>query len=434
MPTSPKPNAMTATTLNSREDDAMSDAAIGVDGWSSREFKVVAVMALGFGLVGIDRFLIATMYPVIARDLHLSYGDIGVITGALAIAWGASVLFTGNASDRIGRRVVLTGSMIIFALLIGASGLAAGLGGLVAVRVVMGIADGAYTPTSIAATIEASAPKRHGLNIGIQQMMLPLCGLGIAPLMVSGLLRFVNWRWVFLVFLLPGLLLAFAVWRVIPTRAAVQHPHGNSRSSFKDWRDVLAYRNVRIGGALMLCWLTCLITTSAFLPNYLIDYLKLPFAEMGGIMSAIGLGSTAGTLALPWLSDLIGRKPVMVLSTIGAFFSLLLLATSNAEMKPLFGFLFMVHFFNNALITLTVGPLCSETVPAPLMATASGLVIAVGELFGGGIAPVVVGQVAQRIGIERILWLPIVMMAVGFLLSLLTRETRQQDSIVKHGT
>jgi hypothetical protein len=34
-----------------------------------------------------------------------------------------------------------------------------------------------------------------------------------------------------------------------------------------------------------------------------------------------------------------------------------------------------------------------------------------------------VGQVAQRIGIGRILWLPIVMMAVGFLLSLFTRET-----------
>ena len=380
-------------------------------------------MALGFGLVGIDRFLIATMFPVIARDLHLSYGDIGVITGALAIAWGASALFTGNASDRIGRRVVLTGSMILFALLIGASGLAAGLGGLVAVRVVMGLADGAYTPTSIAATIEASALKRHGLNIGIQQMMLPLCGLGIAPLLVSGLLRVVNWRWVFLVFVLPGLLLAFAVWHVIPPRAPARL--STPRNSFNDWREVLAFRNVFIGGALMLCWLTCLITTSAFLPNYFIDYLKLPFDQMGGIMSAIGLGSTAGTLALPWLSDFIGRKPVMVLSTVGAFCSLLLLATSSAEVKPLFCCLFMVHFFNNALITLTVGPLCSETVPAPLMATASGLVIAVGELFGGGIAPVVVGQVAQRIGIERILWLPIIMMAVGFLLSLFTRETRR---------
>jgi fucose permease len=58
------------------------------------------------------------------------------------------------------------------------------------------------------------------------------------------------------------------------------------------------------------------------------------------------------------------------------------------------------------------------------MATASGVVIAVGELFGGGIAPVAVGQLAQRVGIERILWLPCIMMAVGFLVSLFTRETR----------
>src|ERR1700684_2833380 len=77
-------------------------------------------MALGFGLVGIDRFLIATMFPVIAADLHLSYGDIGLITGALAIAWGASALLTGNASDRIGRRAVLVGSVGVCPLLIGA--------------------------------------------------------------------------------------------------------------------------------------------------------------------------------------------------------------------------------------------------------------------------------------------------------------------------
>jgi predicted MFS family arabinose efflux permease len=389
----------------------------------TQEFKIVTVMALGFGLVGIDRFLIATMYPVIARDLRLNYADIGIITGALAIAWGVSALFTGNASDRIGRRAVLVGSMIVFALLIGASGLAAGLAGLVAVRVAMGLADGAYTPTSIAATIEASAPRRHGLNIGIQQMMLPLCGLGIAPLLVTALLRLVNWRWIFLIFVLPGLALAYAVRRVIPAVAPLSPAH-SPRSSLGDWRAVLAYRNVWLGAALMLCWLTCLITTSAFLPNYFIDYLKMPFAQMGGIMSAIGLGSTVGTLALPWLSDVIGRKPVMVFSTVGALVSLLLLATAGAHVQTLFSLLFMVHFFNNALITLTVGPLCSETVPLPLMATASGLVIAVGELFGGGIAPVVVGELAQHIGIEHILWLPSIMMLLGLIISLFTRETR----------
>jgi predicted MFS family arabinose efflux permease len=381
-------------------------------------------MALGFGLVGIDRFLIVTLFPVIARDLHLSYGDIGVITGALAVAWGISALFTGNASDRIGRRTVLVGSLAVFALLIGASGLAAGLGGLVIVRVAMGFADGAYTPTSIAATIEASAPQRHGLNIGIQQMMLPLCGLGLAPLLVAGLLHLVSWRWIFLIFVLPGLLLAYAVRRVIPSSVADRSAVTAGRGSFDDWRTVLGYRNVLLGGALMLCWLTCLITTSAFLPNYFIDYLKLSFAQMSGIMSAIGLGATVGTLALPWLSDLIGRKPVMVLSTAGALLSLVLLAQTGANVPFLFWLLFMVHFFNNALITLTVGPLCSESVPAGLMATASGVVIAVGELFGGGIAPVLVGQVAQRFGVGHILWLACIMMGIGLLLSLLTRETR----------
>ena len=64
------------------------------------------------------------MFPVIAKDLKLGYGDIGVITGALAIAWGFAALLMGSLSDRIGRRKVLVGALVLFSLLIGASGLA----------------------------------------------------------------------------------------------------------------------------------------------------------------------------------------------------------------------------------------------------------------------------------------------------------------------
>jgi predicted MFS family arabinose efflux permease len=383
------------------------------------EVRTVAVLSLGFGLVGIDRFLISTMYPVIARDLHLSYSDIGLITGALAIAWGISALFMGNLSDRIGRRRVLTISLIVFSLLIGASGLATGLLTLIAVRVIMGFADGAYTPVSIAGTLAASPPGRRGLNIGIQQMMLPLFGLGLAPLFVAGVLRVMDWRLVFLIFVIPGLLLAFAVWRTIPNISAPGKAH-----SWSDWKAVLSYSNVRVAALLMLCWLTCLITTSAFMPNYLVDHLKLPPEQMGVVMSAIGLGATAGTFLLPWLSDKVGRRPVMAFSSIGVLISLLLLANTGSRVAVLFAFLFSVHFFNNALIALTVGPLCSEAVPISLMATASGLVIAVGELFGGGLAPVIVGHVAQRFGIEHVLWLPIAVMAAGFLLCLAIKDNR----------
>lgn len=394
------------------------------------EIKAVALMALGFGLVGIDRFLISTLFPVIARDLNLSYGDIGTITGALAVAWGAAALVMGNLSDRIGRRRVLVGSLLLFSLLIGASGLATGLAGLILVRIVMGLADGAFTPASISATIEASPPKRHGRNIGIQQMTLTLFGLGLSPLIVAGLLHVIDWRLIFSIFVIPGLVLAWLTWRILPANAAP--PAQADRSSLADWRAVLSYRNIRLLTGGMLCWLTCLVTTSAFMPNYLIDHLGLTFGQMGGVMSAIGFGAAAGTLLLPWLSDAIGRKPVMLVATVGAGLSLAWLGSLGPAVGPLFLALFMVHFFNNALITLTVGPICSETVPPTLMATASGVVIAVGELFGGGVAPIVAGQVAESFGIDHLLLLPIAAMAAGFLLCLLLKETKPSHSAPDH--
>jgi predicted MFS family arabinose efflux permease len=402
---------------------ATSDADAVRNSYRAKEGQIVTLMALGFGLVGIDRFLITPLFPVIAKDLGLSYGDIGTISGALALAWGAAALLMGNLSDRIGRRKVIVGSLICFALLIGASGLATGLGGLVLVRIVMGLADGAYTPPSISATLEASPPKRHGLNIGIQQMMLPLCGLGIAPILVGELLHVIDWRWIFLVFSLPGLILAYFVWRVLPAHSAPDL----ERNSLSDWRAVLGYRNIRILMVLMLCWLTCLITTSALMPSYLIDHLRLSQSQMGWVMSAIGLGSTVGTLVLPTLSDRVGRKPVMLFSILGVAFSLWQLTAIGAEPLQLFLWLALVHCFNNAAITLTVGPICSETVPPALMSTATGVVIACGELFGGGIAPMIAGRMADMYGIAHLLWLPLATTVLAFVLCLFLIETRWSD-------
>jgi predicted MFS family arabinose efflux permease len=389
----------------------------------TRELATVAILTLGFGLVGIDRFLISTLFPTIASDLKLGYGDIGTITGALAIAWGIAALFMGNLSDHIGRRRVLVGSMLAFSLMIGVSGLATGLLGLVAVRLVMGFADGAYTPASISATLEASPPQRHGRNIGIQQMMLPLLGLGIAPLLVTALLHVVDWRWIFVIFTVPGLLVAWFTWRIVadgaPAAAAA------TRNPLRDWRTVLSYRNVRILMVCMLCWLSCIVVSSALLPNYLLDYLKLSTGQMGTVMSAIGFGSAAGTVALLWLSDRIGRRPIMLIGTLGAGASLIWLSSlGGGSVAALFWTLFAVHFFNNALITLTVGPICAETVPPTLMATASGVIIAVGELLGGGLGPIAAGQVAERFGIEHVLWLPIGCLGLGLVLCLMLKETR----------
>jgi predicted MFS family arabinose efflux permease len=389
---------------------------------SRNELRAVTVLSLGFGLVGVDRFLISTMYPTIARDLHLGYGDIGTITGALAIAWGAAALVMGNVSDHVGQRRVLAGSLIVFSLLIGASGLAGGLAGLVLVRVVMGFADGAYTPASIAATIHQSPPQRHGRNVGLQQSMLVLFGLGLSPLLVGWLLREgMDWRYIFSLFVLPGLILAWKTWAIIPDN---RRSEVSERNSFADWGAVLKYRNIRLLMGGMLCWLTCLITCSAFLPSYFVDHLQLDNGRMGTVMSAIGFGAMVGTIVLSAASDRFGRKPVMLICSLVTLAGLALLGAIGPNTGLLFACLFVIHFCNNTLITMTVGPVAAETVPSALMATASGVVIATGELFGGGLAPMVGGQVAERFGIDHILWLPILMMSIGVLLCAGLKETR----------
>ena len=70
-----------------------------------------------------------------------------------------------------------------------------------------------------------------------------------------------------------------------------------------------------------------------------------------------------------------------------------------------------------------MGPISTESVPPELMASASGLVICTGEIFGGGIAPIIAGGVAERFGIQYILPLAVGGLVVGFLNSCLLTET-----------
>lgn len=397
---------------------------------SSYEWKIVLLLSLGFGLVGIDRFMIMPLFPVIMKDLNLDYQDLGSITGALSIAWGFSAMFMGSLSDRIGHRGVIIPAIVIFSLLAGMSGLATGVGSLIAIRAVIGVAEGAYTPAAIVATMDASKPTRHGLNVGMQQMALPLFGLAIAPILVTQLLKFLQWHSIFAIVTVPGLVIAFLIWKILrdvkPAAAAVHTTTHDARKH--RWSDVFRYRNIPLNLMGMLCWLTCLVVLSALFPSYLIDYLHLDMQQMGYVLSAIGFGGSIGTIVMPGLSDKLGRKPVMIISVVGAAVSLYLLSRTGAEPTRLFVFLMLALLCVFSMITLTVGPLSAESVPAALMSTASGLVIGVGEVFGGGFAPAIAGYVAKHFGIQHILDLGLIALGVGLVVALSLKETLAADA------
>lgn len=391
---------------------------------SAYEWKAVALLALGFGLVGLDRFIILPLFPVMMRDLNLNYQDLGNISAVLALAWGISSIFMGRLSDRIGRRKVIIPSVIMFSLLAGLSGLATGVGALLLIRAVMGVAEGAFTPTSIAATAEASHPRRLGMNIGIQQAFFPLLGLGLAPIVATQLLLIVpSWRWVFVLVSVPGFLIAWALYRVLrepretaPTVQCEEVPRTR-------WTTVLRQRNVLLNIACMFCMLTCLFVSSVMLPNYLTDYLHMGMQQMGFVMSAIGFGGFCGMVVMPTLSDRLGRKPVALLSCLATGLALWLMIQTGAEPVKLFLLLFATTFFNFSMICMTVGPLTSESVPPALVSTATGLVVGIGEVFGGGVAPALAGYIAQHHGIENTLYLALSGAVLGLFVALLLRET-----------
>ncbi|EJO54077.1 transporter, major facilitator domain protein [Burkholderia multivorans CF2] len=93
------------------------------------EWKAVTLLALGFGLVGLDRWLIAPLFPSIMKDLDLTAQDVGNCIGVLGLSWGIFAALMGGISDKVGRRKVLIPAIVAFSLLSGFSGLASGRSG-----------------------------------------------------------------------------------------------------------------------------------------------------------------------------------------------------------------------------------------------------------------------------------------------------------------
>jgi predicted MFS family arabinose efflux permease len=391
---------------------------------TSYEWKAVTLLGLGFGLVGLDRWIIAPLLPFMMKDLHLDYQDAGNIVGVLGLSWGVFAAVMGGLSDKIGRRKVLIPAIIGFSLLSGLSGVATGLLSLILIRAVMGLTEGSFCPTSFAATNDASAPHRRGFNLGLQQCGFALFGLGFAPIIATQLLKVVpSWRWVFVAVAIPGLILGILMFFIIrePKKHAPAQVHGHAPAG--RWTDIFKSRNIVVSMFALFCAMTGVFVLSALLPNYLLDYLKLTPDQMGVVTSAVGFGGFVGQFALPGISDLLGRKQVAVTGFLGAAILIYIFMQTGANTTALFALLFVATFFTLGLVALLTGPIATESAPAGLISSAIGIVVGAGEVFGGGVAPAIAGFVAKNYGIQNILYLPLIGVTVGVIVCLFLKET-----------
>ena len=390
------------------------------------EWRVVTLLGLGFGLVGLDRWIIASLLPFgMAADLGLNVQDGGNVIGALGLAWGVFAIFSGRFADKIGHRRILIPAILLFSLLSGFSGMTTGLMGLLLVRGLMGAMEGSYCPTSFTAVAAASRPTRRGFNQGLQQSGFALLGLGLGPIIATQLLRVVpSWHWVFWICAVPGFIVGALLYVVLREPAQTQGGAliGATQAS-GNWSQVLKSRNIVLGMLALFCAMSCVFVLSALVPTYLAEYLKLDSTQTGVVASALGFGGFFGQFGMPGLSDVFGRRLMAIIGFIGSAVSLWIFAHTGADAVPLFIGLFVVSFFCLGNVALITGPIATEAAPVGLVSSAIGVVVGAGEIFGGGVAPSIAGFIGNHYGIENTLYVALTGVALGIFVSLFLRET-----------
>ena len=121
----------------------------------------LAVAWLTMFLVGTELFVFSPLLPVLAADYHIPPSLAGLSVTMFSLAYMVSAPLFGYFSDRIGRRRVLTCSLLAFALANILTAGAANLPCLLAVRFFAGAAAAGVSPSIYALVGSAAPPDRR---------------------------------------------------------------------------------------------------------------------------------------------------------------------------------------------------------------------------------------------------------------------------------
>jgi len=391
------------------------------------EWKAVTLLALGFGMVGLDRWIIASLLPNIGPDLGITEADGQRIVGYLGLAWGVFAIFSGRLGDKFGHRKIIIPAIFLFSAASFLSGLATSVLALISIRVLMGFTEGMYTPTSFAAVAAAAYPSRRGFLQGLQQCGFALFGLALAPLIAGFLLNIVpSWRQVLWVVAVPGMIIGALLVVVLrePAQTMGGHVLHEDDKPAGSWLAVFN-KNIVLCMLALAGAMACVFVLGGVLPTYLQGYLKLSQGDALTIASGLGFGGFVGQFGVPGLSDKFGRKTMAVVGFLGAALSVYYFQTlpASAGVVTLWLVLALTSFFALGNVALITGPIATESAPAGLVAAGIGMVVGAGEIFGGGIAPIIAGSVIDAVDLHAVMYVAFTGAVFGVLVSLMLTET-----------
>ena len=162
--------------------------------------KWLPLVAIGAGtfMLLVDVTIVTVALPDMARGLHTSFQDLQWVLSLYALVLASLVLTSGSLADRIGRRTVYLGGLLIF----GASSLMCGLSGnvgvLIAARGLQGLGAAAMFATTLALISSSYAGRDRGIAFGIWAAINGAAAAA-GPLIGGLLTTHRGWRWIFFV-------------------------------------------------------------------------------------------------------------------------------------------------------------------------------------------------------------------------------------------
>ena len=372
---------------------------------SSRGYQiwVTALLSLNFGILFFDRNALNFLMPFVQPDLKLSNTQVGMFSSALSLTWALSGLFVGRISDKLGsRKPVIVVATIAFCVCSFISGLASSFLMLLGARLLMGAAEGGVMPVSHSMIVAEVAPERRGLAMGVAQNLgSNLLGSGLAPILLVPVAMAVGWRTGFYLAALPGLVTAALIWFTLREPPAEVHDAAAPKVTL---REAFAHRNVVLCALISILLVAYLVDCWAFMPLFLTSIRGFDPETMGWLMATLGISAGLGSFVVPAISDVIGRRPVMI------FFAFLgvILPLGGLYYQGSVWVLAAIFFFGwglNGLFPMFMATIPAESVDPRLTATLTGVVMGTGEVLGGVLAPFLAGALADVYGLAAPLWL-----------------------------
>jgi len=378
-----------------------------------KSYKTLTIFFLFLiGVVNyLDRSALSIANTTIQKDLAISPMQMGVMLSAFSVAYAFSQLPLGALIDKLGSKLALGGSLVVWSVAQAAFGLFSSYGHLVGLRVLLGIGEAPVFPSAAKALSEWFDTQERGTATG--WVWSSTCiGPCLAPPLLTVFMVHLGWRGMFILTGVMGLLLAVCWFKFYKSKAqymaetgraepvAVQQakaPKVRWTSLFKDrntWGAFLGFMGVIYMIWLNLTWLPGYFEREHGLDLYRTAWV-VSLAYLFGALGTIVAGKCCDRLVARGMRVLASRKLMVILGLLGgALFTLIVAFTTNVVACVIL--LCLTMFFIN-ISSATAWMIVNTIVPSERVAS-FGSIQNFGGYLAGSIAPILTGFSVQQSG------------------------------------